>query len=64
MILQSCDVTFGMTRATVEPVCTIFRSLSNMIWNGKTLQKVAGLTFGSERAGAISATFLTNDVFD
>lgn len=49
VILQSGDITFGMTRATVDPVCTIFRSLSNIMWNGNTLQNVAGLTFGSKR---------------
>lgn len=45
--LHSGEVTFGITLATVEPVWMISRSLSNIMWKGKTLQKVAAPTFGS-----------------
>jgi hypothetical protein len=46
---QSGEVTFGTTLATVEPVWTIFRSLSNIMWKGKTRQNVAAFTLGSEK---------------
>lgn len=42
-------VTIGITLATVVPVWTIIKSRSNIIWNGKTWQNVAGLTFGSKK---------------
>lgn len=42
------DATKGTTRAIAEPVCKIFKRLSNIKWNGKTLQNVYGLIFGSE----------------
>lgn len=37
----------GITRVIVHPVWMIVKSRSNIKWNGKTRQKVAGLTFDS-----------------
>lgn len=55
VILHAGSVTLGMTLATVFPVWMILKSLSNIMWNGNTLQKVAGLTFGSENWKMIPA---------
>lgn len=48
VILQKPVSTEGIMRAIVEPVWRMVKLLSNNMWKGKTLQKVAGLIFGSE----------------
>jgi len=56
-------VTRGMTLATVLPVCTTRSWRSNSRWNGKTRQKVAGLTFGSAHTHTPNTTTVNIDIF-
>lgn len=54
VILQYGLVIRGRTRATARPLCTTRNFLSNIRWNGKTRQNVAGLTFGSANTNKMS----------